>query len=127
VSKKAIAKIQSALDRKRLLEALKTKPVFLPVEGLGTVGFCALSMAERLELITANKEQAESDDPRQKQDLMLKILPSVLVDEEGNKLLTTADIDALNQGNAKLVQELVNVALDVNGMTTRAVEEIQKN
>jgi hypothetical protein len=57
----------------------------------------------------------------------LKLLPKVLTDADGKKLLTTEDLEALRQGNARLVDDLVHAALDINGMTKKSVDTLEKN
>lgn len=113
--------------RDALLNALKPEPQPVEVEGLGTVFLCPISTADRIEFLNEGRALAESDGIAGQANLTLKLLPKVLVDEDGNKLLTADDIEILQQSDARLVQALLEKAMDINGMTAKAVEEIKGN
>ena len=116
-----------SLNRDDLLHALRAKPEQVNIAGLGTIFICPISTADRMEFLNDGRDLNDSNKPADQMELMLRLLPKVLVDENGNKLLTVDDLEALRQSNARLVQVLIEKALDINGMTSKAVEEIQGN
>lgn len=126
MTKKKLANgFETILNRGTFLSRLKPQVIFHTIEGFGTIGISLLSTAERLELIEEWK--LLETDAGQQLLATLKLLPKVLTDADGKKLLTTEDLEALRQGNARLVDDLVHAALDINGMTKKSVDTLEKN
>lgn len=60
-------------------------------------------------------------------DRNAKVLVASLCDKDGNRLFTRKDIDALNAKNARVLNHLTQIALEVNFKSNEAVEEAAKN
>lgn len=54
-------------------------------------------------------------------------LTMVLCDEHGHLLFTKEDADALGKKSQKAIRFIAKAALDFNGLTAEAAEEIEKN
>lgn len=50
-----------------------------------------------------------------------------LVDEQGNLLFTKEEVDALGKKSAVVLNRLALKCQEINGMTTKEVEELEKN
>ncbi len=55
------------------------------------------------------------------------LLALTLVDEEGNRLFSIDDVEALRAKSATVLDRLTQIAMRVNGMTVEAQEEAAKN
>jgi len=56
-----------------------------------------------------------------------RLISMSAVDEQGKRLFSPADIEALGNLSAKIIQRLYEVALRVSGVTDDEVEELTKN
>lgn len=119
--------MSQSLTRNDLLEVLRSKRKLVNIEGIGLIYICPITTADRLTFLNEGRSLNDNDNAAAQMDLMLQLLPKVVVDEAGNKLLTMDDVETLRQSNARLIQALIETALDINGMSSKAVEEIQGN
>jgi hypothetical protein len=82
-----------------------------------------------LKKMTA-KDQIDFEEMTQgkdKKNILTKLLVMCVSDEQGNKLFTEADIDALNNKSAAAVMEISNAILEANYMTNDDIEDLSKN
>lgn len=68
-----------------------------------------------------------SNGKRDLKNFRAKLLAFCLVDEQGNRLFTESDINALGKKNAGVLDRLVNAATELNKMSEADVEELAKN
>ena len=120
----------SGLTREMFLKSA-TKPtedVPLPELGEGVfvrvVGFTAKERtAFENSLLTKKGQPIEA----RKQQIRERLLVACCFDEDGKPLFTEADIEAIGNQNAALVERIVNVAMRLVGMTGTDVETLAKN
>lgn len=109
------------LDRKQILEAqdIEYREVIVPEWGGGTVRLCSLTALEREEwdawLFSVKKADALTSRSR--------LLSMAIVDKDGNRLFTEADIKDLAKKNGKVISKLSYIAQMLSGMTNEAVQE----
>lgn len=108
----------AGLTREAILAAEDLKLVEVKVpEWNGSVWIRGLTAHERTELETS---RSEVDDRR----LALMVLCSC--DQEGKRLFSLADVEALGGKNWEPVQRIFEKALELNGMGKQAVEKLKK-
>lgn len=76
------------------------------------------------------KEQEESKKTGKKvvtKNFRAALLSRCLVDEEGTLLFNESDIEALGQKSARAIERLVDVAQEINGLSKKDAEELEKN
>lgn len=86
-------------------------------EWVGSVWVRGLTAHERTEL---EKSRSDVGDQR----LALVVLCSC--DQEGKRLFTLEDVEALGEKNWEPVQRIFEKALELNGMGRQAVEKLKK-
>ncbi len=61
------------------------------------------------------------------QNARARLVAMSAVDGSGQKMFTSADVEALGQLSAKMLQRIYEAALRVSGVTDQDVEELTKN
>ena len=112
------------LDREAILGAKDTHQEVVQVEEWGGhVCIRAMTGAERDDFRTA----IEGTETSLVGKFEAPLLALTLVDEEGKRLFTIDDVEALRAKSAKVLDRLTQIAMRVNGMTVEAQEEATKN
>ncbi len=117
------------LDKNAILAAndLKTQDVEVTEWG-GTVRVRTMSGREREQFMVAVSEGEAIVDPNQRiGELMRRLLVTTLVGEDGQRLFTDEDVDALADKSAEVLQRLFTVAQSLNGFGIKATDDIAKN
>jgi len=118
-----------SLSKEQILSSndLKTIEVEVPEWG-GTVLLKELSGAERDEFETMCYNESKGGKIEiNPVGLKAKILVSCAVDEEGNRLFTLDDVEALNKKNGAAINKLYEEAQKVTKLTDVNLEELAKN
>lgn len=110
--------IFSATDRKH-------KTVNVPEWG-GDVRIDVMSGADRDEFDAWLMDNRKGDTFNTKK-MKVFLLCMTVAGEDGKKLFTLADLDALNEKNGEVINKLFEVAQDINGMSQKSVERLEKN
>lgn len=63
----------------------------------------------------------------QMKQLKVYLLARCVVDEEGKPIFTDADLAALNEKNAKVINRLFDEACEMNGIGEKDIEDLAKN
>lgn len=112
------------LDREAILGAKDTHQEVVHVEEWGGhVCIRAMSGAERDDFRAA----IEGKDASLVGKFEAPLLALTLVDEEGKRLFSIDDVEALRAKSARVLDKLTQIAMRVNGMTEEAREEAAKN
>lgn len=100
------------LTREQILGAddLPKREVEVP-EWSGAVYVRALTGAERVQF-----ERVVFSDTATDESVMAQLVALCTVDQEGNRLFTTDDVDALNGKNAKALNRISNAAILFNAL-----------
>lgn len=93
----------------------------------GYVLVASLTGADRDDFEAEMFEGKGPDRRANYRNLRARLLAPTLVDENGARLFADADIVALGQKNAAVLDRLFGVAQHVNGLGERDVEELVKN
>jgi hypothetical protein len=64
---------------------------------------------------------------RNMEDFRARVVAMCVVDEDGNRVFSDADIPMLSQKSAAAIDRLIPVAQRLSGLTTADVEEFAKN
>lgn len=86
-----------------------------------------LSAKRQQEIICKEAELAKNPDRRNMAVIRKMLLQGVICDEQGNLLFDDKTIDVLMESNAKVVQQLFDVAIEDNFPKSEKIEEIAKN
>jgi len=76
------------------------------------------------------KDQIQFEDMSQGKDrknIFSRLIVMCVCDENGNKLFTEADMDALNNKSASAVIELFTAISEINSVSQEDVEDLAKN
>ena len=112
------------LNREAILSVKDTHQEVVHVEEWGgSVCIRAMSGAERDDFRAA----IEGTDTSLVGKYEAPLLALTLVDEEGKRLFTIDDVEALRAKSAKVLDKLTQIAMRVNGMSEEAQEEAAKN
>ncbi len=112
------------LDREAILGAKDTHSEVVHVEEWGGhVCIRAMTGAERDDFRAA----IEGAETSLVGKFEAPLLALTLVDEEGKRLFTIDDVEALRAKSATVLDRLAQIALRVNGMSDGAQEEAAKN
>jgi hypothetical protein len=102
---------------------LETREVFIP-EWNGAVFVRGMTGAERDAFEDENTTVKGKDIVYNMANVRARFISRVVVDAEGNRLFSKADIDALTQKSAAALNRIWNVARELSGMTEQDVEEL---
>lgn len=93
------------------------------------VRVAAMSAAERDQYELESYEEAElaKKEGRRVRNVRARMLVQCLVDELGQRIFTTADIDALGGKSAAALDRLYSVAQRLNGYSLKDVKDLEKN
>lgn len=107
------------LTREMILGAddLPRKEIEVPEWG-GSIYVRALSGAERVVF-----ERVVFSDAATDESVMAQLVALCAVDEKGERLFSEADVEALNQKNAKALSRVANAAILFNALSAEGVEE----
>ncbi|WP_176307906.1 hypothetical protein [Burkholderia ambifaria] len=110
------------LNRDQILGALdlKTESVDVPEWG-GMVLVSVMSGAARDALME------EVANPQKASRFQAVMVAATVVGENGKALFTADDVDALTGKNPEVMARVVSVAMRINGIGQKAVEETAKN
>lgn len=115
------------LGREAILEVNDCKYTEIEVEEWnGSVRMKVMTGLER-DIFEQSLTNRTAKGKREIRGFMVETLVTVLVDEAGKRLFTKEDIEKLNEKSAKVIGDLFDVALELNGMGKDAVEEMRKN
>lgn len=114
------------LRRDEILESddLKRETVEIPEWG-GSVIVRALTIAEGEVIGSAVRKARESGD--EDVSFSARLAAASVVDENGNRIFSDADIVPLSRKSASAVQKVVEAAQRLSGIGPGAVEEAVKN
>lgn len=96
-------------DKAALLVALQPKTTSLTIDGFGDVGIMQLSVAEVEGLRFALKSDDKTD------QFGLNMVMLSVVDSDGARVFTNADMQALKSASNAVMDVLVGKTLEVNG------------
>lgn len=117
-----------ALSRDQILEAkdLETREVEVPEWG-GTVLVRALSGTDRDAYEASLVQMRGNKSVPQLGNIRAKLVARAIVDEDGNRLFTDADIKVLGQKSAAALSRVFTVAAEMSGLNDADIEEIEGN
>jgi hypothetical protein len=93
----------------------------------GEVRVRTLTAGERDEYEASIYETDGTNVTVKREDFRAKMLALCIVDDKGNRMFGTKDISKLSGKSAKPIQQLFEVAQELNGLSADAQEEIEKN
>lgn len=116
------------LSRDQILEAkdLETREVDVPEWG-GTVLVRALSGTDRDAYEASLVQIRGKQQVPNLANIRAKLVARAVVDEDGNRLFTDADIKALGQKSAAALGRVFTVAAEMSGLDDKDIEEIEGN
>ncbi len=116
------------LTRDAILQAqdIQTERVHVPEWG-GDVMVRTLTGAERDAFEATILEKRGKDYAVNLRNLRAKLAAFSIVDKDGNRLFTEADVHALAEKSAAALQRVFNVASKLSGISPEDVEELAKN
>ncbi|MCC6347888.1 MAG: hypothetical protein IT388_11925 [Nitrospirales bacterium] len=116
------------LNKDQILGAqdLTHEDVHVPEWG-GTVRIRMMTGSERDAFEAAVYETKGKDVTVNRENFRAQLLARVLVDEEGKRLFSDAEIKALGSKSAAALNRLFPVAQKLNGLAADDVEELTKN
>lgn len=116
----------ATLSKAALLAAAnqtKLEPLELPELG-GTVYVKAMTAGER----EAFEQDMDGKDLIKSKKVRATVFANSVTDENGNRLFTSDDIDAINNLPASIVSKVFDKSNELNGIDTKqAVEQAEKN
>lgn len=117
-----------ALSRDQILEAkdLETREVDCPEWG-GSVLVRALSGTDRDAYEASLVQIRGKQQVPNLANIRAKLVARAVVDEDGNRLFTDADIKALGQKSAAALGRVFTVAAEMSGLDDKDIEEIEGN
>jgi hypothetical protein len=111
------------MNKEQFFAAIKAEVKEVEVKALGAVlKFKVLTGKARDEFHAAVKDGDQSFS-----HFEAAIVAASLVDDEGNQMLTTADVDAMRNESAAAVAAVASVAMQVNKIGADAEAEAAKN
>jgi hypothetical protein len=116
------------LSRDQILEAkdLETREVDCPEWG-GSVLVKALSGRERDAWEASLVQMRGKQQVPQLGNIRAKLVARCVVDENGERLFTDADIKALGEKSAAALDRIFDVASEMSGISEKDIEEIEGN
>ena len=116
------------LNIKQILSAddLESQTMTIPEWG-GEVIIRTMTEADRSKIEASVIQQNGSNQSVNMERYKVKIVVASLVDEEGKRLFTQKNIDALRQKSARPINRIVNAAQKLNGISDDDVEELMGN
>ena len=120
--------MSNKLTKAQILGAadIVTEEVHVP-EWDGSVLVRGLTGAQRDEFELSLVEQHGRKQVWHREDVRAKLLVLSIVDEEGNRLFSEGDIQALSQKSASALERLFNVSRRLSGLSDTDVAELSKN
>jgi len=116
------------LTRDQILQAqdIQTEKVDVPEWG-GSVLVRGLDGKSRdqfeAEAVIRNGDEVQVN----YENLRAKLIAKTVVDEEGNLIFSSADVEALGKKSGRALQRVFNVAQKLSGMTREDFKELVKN
>ena len=92
----------------------------------GTVRVITMSAGERDSYEMSIYDMDGTDIKVKRDDFRAKLLARCLVDENNERIFTDSEVKVLSKKGARPVQELFEVAQELNGIGTLAEEDIKK-
>lgn len=116
------------ITRKAILEAqdIETQRVRVPEWG-GDVLVRGMTGAERDAFEAMIVEKRGNNYQVNMHNMRAKLAAWTVVDEDGKRLFSEADVEALSQKSAGALQRIFNVASELSGITAGDMEELAKN
>lgn len=116
------------LSKKAILEAddLPRRVVSVPEWG-GEVLVRGLTGAERDQFEAGTLVKRGKDYDVQLTDLRARLVVLSVIDENGERLFDTADVEALSKKSASALNRVFEVAQELSGLTANDVAELEKN
>ena len=116
------------LSRDQILEAkdLETREGDVPEWG-GTVLVRALSGTDRDAYEASLVQIRGKQQVPNLANIRAKLVARAVVDEDGNRLFSDADIKALGQKSAAALSRVFTVAAEMSGLDEKDIEEIEGN
>jgi hypothetical protein len=116
------------LGRDQILQAqdIKTQTVPVPEWG-GEVIVRALTGAERDAYESSCVEMQDGKQVPNLKNIRAKLVSLTVVDEQGKRLFTSADVEALGKKSGAVLDRLFDVARELSGLTQQAVETSRGN
>src|SRR3990167_2679192 len=118
----------TVLDRNKILQVndLSTKTVSVP-EWKGEVIIKMMTGAERDQFEDSLFEGRGKDRKSNYKNLRAKLLSMCLVGEDGKRIFSDRDVEALGGKSAKALDRLYSVAAELNGIGAKEEEALTKN
>lgn len=123
------------LSRDQILAAndLEVREVDVPEWG-GTVKVRPLNGAERDRFEASLRKERRRADGKEGTEVVAntdnmraKLVARAVVDDDGKRVFTDADINALGEKSALVLDRLFDVVSDLSGLSDTAAEEAEKN
>lgn len=120
------------LTRDAILKAedLPTEDVAAPEWG-GTVRVRTMRGDERdrydQECSDSRKASKDAGQGDHEANVRARLAAWAIVDADGNRIFTTADVEALGQKSSKVLDRIVDVAVRLNGVGKAEIEDLAKN
>jgi len=117
--------VKKFLTREAILKAqdLPQEEVYVPEWG-GYVRVRGLTAAERDAL---ESTMLQTNGQVRLENFRARLVAMSIVDEEGNRLFSDEDVDALGRKSAAALQRVFDVAMRLSGLRAEDVEELAKN
>jgi len=119
----------SLLSKREILEAhdLGHKDIEVPEWG-GTVRIKRITALERDEFERENSKKNKNGEQEMAMDnFRARYCSFVMVDETGERLFSSADVENLGAKSGKALQRIFTVAMDLNGIGVAELEALTKN
>lgn len=116
------------LNRDQILQAqdIKTQTVPVPEWG-GDVIVKGLTGTERDAYEASCVDTQDGKNVPKLQNIRAKLVSLTLVDEQGKRLFTSADLEALGRKSGDVLDRLFDVARELSGLTKQAMEKARGN
>jgi len=89
-----------------------------------TINVCSMTGKQRSKLLQRAKDRGDEG----LEDFYSEILAMTVRDPKTNELIfSEKDYDALMGKNIKILEEIVNKSLELNGLGNKSIEEAEKN
>lgn len=117
-----------ALSKEQILGSKDLKQERVPVpEWGGEVIVSQITAADRDRFETSVYVGEGAARKSNTENLRARLCSLCLVDEEGNRLFTDADAEALGKKNAEVMDKLFDIAQTINGMNRKDVDLAKKD
>ena len=115
------------MDRNTFLQPAKRRYADVSIKDFGNVRIQSLTERERSKLEASQLDKNGRNDPRKAALFKSRLIAAVVVDSDGNLLLTGGDLDAILSMDATVTAKIFDAAVEHCGFSTTDVEELAGN